>query len=141
MTVTEAPTTPVVAANNIDKTIAATPIPPRIDPIHLCRTPNARSATPEVCIMVPINIKRGTAARIYSERVPLNILEGSMFRNEVPEVSNPKTNPTVAIPKANGNPVINIKRLRIISIVVNSGGIIFSFHSYIQSFEKFCDTL
>ncbi len=74
--VSEAPTTPVVAANNMAKAMVANASPPLIPLIHLSKISKALPATPEVCIMTPMKIKSGTAAKMYSERIPLTTRKG-----------------------------------------------------------------
>ncbi len=78
MAVSEAPTTPTQAANIMARVMVATASPPLSPLIHRWSIIKDRSATPEEPIMAPININRGTAARMYSDRVPLMTRCGSM---------------------------------------------------------------
>ena len=78
MAVSEAPTTPTQAANIMANTMVATARPPLSPLIHRWSTTKARSATPELPIMAPMKMNSGTAARMYSESVPLMTRWGNM---------------------------------------------------------------
>jgi len=81
--------------------------------------------------------KRGTAAKMYSDRVPVTTRRGIIYKYAFPDVSKPNTNPTVAMPKASGKPANKTKRLKIIRTVVHSGLMRSSLKDDVKRSDKF----
>ena len=106
MVTTDAPTTPVVAANKAPTITTEIARPPLTRPNSLPIVSSNCSAMPDFSRITPMKTKSGTANKVKLVIMP-HILRGNRSKNSIPRKRLPKPNATAPSVKATGKPSSN----------------------------------